>query len=243
MARRDYRRCLDHWNAVFAAEDPIPPRSPDTGNAGLDRGLDWLCENAQRVLDFGCGNGVLLLLCALRGAKELWGVDLSPAALTNARGRFDRAGISVNLQAGGVEALEQLASDSFDAVLLSNILDNLYPEDALELLAQCRRLLRPGGHPDQAQPLAVPGADPGLEHSGSGGKSAGRRAAALEQHRRTVAGADRASFLHTPGSAAGFPGIRPDQPAHSGGKDLNAPANRQHLTHTYCVRCFLWFGS
>lgn len=145
MARRDYRRCLDHWNAVFAAEDPIPPRSPDTGNAGLDRGLDWLCENAQRVLDFGCGNGVLLLLCALRGAKELWGVDLSPAALTNARGRFDRAGISVNLQAGGVEALEQLASDSFDAVLLSNILDNLYPEDALELLAQCRRLLRPGG--------------------------------------------------------------------------------------------------
>lgn len=142
---RDYRRCLDHWNAVFAAEDPIPPRSPDTGNAGLDRGLDWLCENAQRVLDFGCGNGVLLLLCALRGAKELWGVDLSPAALTNARGRFDRAGISVNLQAGGVEALEQLASDSFDAVLLSNILDNLYPEDAMELLAQCRRLLRPGG--------------------------------------------------------------------------------------------------
>lgn len=142
---RHYRRCLDHWNAVFAAEDPIPPRSPDTGNAGLDRGLDWLCENAQRVLDFGCGNGVLLLLCALRGAKALWGIDLSPAALTNARGRFDRAGISVTLLEGGVEALEQLASDSFDAVLLSNILDNLYPEDAMELLAQCRRLLRPGG--------------------------------------------------------------------------------------------------
>lgn len=143
---RDYRRCLDHWNAVFAGEDPIPPRSPDTGNAGLDRGLDWLCQGADRVLDFGCGNGVLLLLCALRGAKALWGVDLSPAALANAHGRFDRAGIPVNLLEGGVEALEQLAPDSFDAVLLSNILDNLYPEDALELLAQCRRLLRPGGH-------------------------------------------------------------------------------------------------
>lgn len=145
MSCRDYRRCIDYWDGVFAGEDPIPPRSPDTGNAGLDRGLDWLCENAQRMLDFGCGNGVLLLLCALRGAKELWGVDLSPAALANARGRFDRAGIPVNLLEGSVDVLEQLAPDSFDAVLLSNILDNLYPEDSLELLSQCGRLLRPGG--------------------------------------------------------------------------------------------------
>lgn len=145
MSCRDYRRCVDYWDGVFAGEDPIPPRQADTGIQGLDRGLDWLCQGAGRVLDFGCGNGVLLLLCALRGVKELWGIDLSPAALANANGRFDRAGIPVNLQAGGVEALDALEPDFFDGVLLSNILDNLYPEDALELLAQSRRLLRPGG--------------------------------------------------------------------------------------------------
>ena len=145
MSCRDYRRCVDYWDRVFAGEDPIPPRQADTGIQGLDRGLDWLCQGARRVLDFGCGNGVLLLLCALRGVNELWGLDLSPAALANANGRFARAGIPVNLQAGGVEALNTLEPDSFDAVLLSNILDNLYPEDALELLAQSRRLLRPGG--------------------------------------------------------------------------------------------------
>ena len=46
---------------------------------------------------------------------------------------------------GGVEALDGLEAGSFDALILSNILDNLYPEDAAEVLAQAGRLLRPGG--------------------------------------------------------------------------------------------------
>lgn len=143
---RDYQRCMDHWNAVFAMEDPIPPRQADTGNVALNQGLDWLCQGADRLLDFGCGNGVLLLYCALRGAKELWGVDLSPDGIANARLRFQRAELEqFHLLQGGVDALAPLAPDSFDAVLLSNILDNLYPQDALELLAQSRRMLRPGG--------------------------------------------------------------------------------------------------
>lgn len=143
---RDYRRCVDHWNRVFAGEKPIPPRQADTGNAGLNQGLDWLCEKADRLLDFGCGNGVLLLYCAQRKVRELVGIDLSPAGISNARLRFQRAGLArFTLLEGGVETLAQLAPDSFDGILLSNILDNLYPQDALTLLSQCQRLLRPGG--------------------------------------------------------------------------------------------------
>lgn len=143
---QDYRRCVDHWNRVFAGEEPIPPRQTDTGNAGLNQGLDWLCEKAERLLDFGCGNGVLLLYCALRKVRELVGIDLSPAGISNARLRFQRAGLAqFTLLEGGVEALDQWTPDSFDGILLSNILDNLYPQDALTLLSQCRRLLRPGG--------------------------------------------------------------------------------------------------
>ena len=32
-----------------------------------------------------------------------------------------------------------------DAAILSNILDNLYPEDAKQVLAEVRRILKPGG--------------------------------------------------------------------------------------------------
>lgn len=143
---RDYQRCVDHWNQVFAGEEPIPPLQTDTGNAGLNQGLDWLCESPGRLLDFGCGNGVLSLYCALRRVKELVSIDLAPTAISNARLRFQRAGLEqFTLLEGSVEVLAQLASDSFDAVLLSNILDNLYPQDAVNLLIQCRRLLRPSG--------------------------------------------------------------------------------------------------
>lgn len=148
MARpgRDYRRCVDHWNGVFGAEEPRPPRDKGTGNAVLDRGLDWLCAEGGRVLDFGCGNGVLLLLCALRGGTELAGIDLSPAAVANARTWMEAARCSpFTLLEGGVEALGRWEAGSFDALIFSNILDNLYPEDALEALAQAGRLLRPGG--------------------------------------------------------------------------------------------------
>ena len=151
MARpgRDYRRCADYWDRVFGAEEPRPPRDKGTGNPVLDRGLDWLCAKGGRVLDFGYGNGVLLLLCALRGGTELVGVDLSPAAVTNARARMEAARFSPSfhftLLEGGVEALDGLEAGSFDALILSNILDNLYPEDAAEVLAQAGRLLRPGG--------------------------------------------------------------------------------------------------
>ena len=73
-------------------------------------------------------------------------MDLSPAGISNARLRFRRAGLEpFTLLVGGVETLEQWPPDSFDAILLSNILDNLYPQDAMTLLSQCHRLLRPRG--------------------------------------------------------------------------------------------------
>ncbi len=46
---------------------------------------------------------------------------------------------------GGVEALSPFSEASFDAIILSNILDNLYPEDAMLLLDECARILKTGG--------------------------------------------------------------------------------------------------
>lgn len=46
---------------------------------------------------------------------------------------------------GGVSLLKELPDASFDAILLSNIVDNLYPKDAQQLIAESARLLKPGG--------------------------------------------------------------------------------------------------
>lgn len=46
---------------------------------------------------------------------------------------------------GGTERLSTLPDESFDAVILSNILDNLYPDDALAVISNSARLLKHGG--------------------------------------------------------------------------------------------------
>lgn len=142
----DYDRCIRFWDEVYGAEEPAVPRSPDTGIPALTAAFNWLCDGAQSILDFGCGNGTALCWCALRGVETLTGIDLSPAAVRLARacaglmpsGRFD-------YRCGGVDLLDALPDGSFDGVILMNILDNLYPEDGEKLLDACERLLTPGG--------------------------------------------------------------------------------------------------
>jgi arsenite methyltransferase len=120
--------------------------SPDSGNAAFDAGIRWLAESSESVLDFGCGNGAALFFCALLGSKMHIGIDLSQAAIDAARKRSERMQSAVfDFRLGGVEQLETIASGSLDAVILSNILDNLYPEDARKTLFECARILKPLG--------------------------------------------------------------------------------------------------
>ena len=140
-----YGRCIRKWDEVFAAEAPDVPQSAESGNATLDAAFDWLAEKAQDVLDFGCGNGVALFYCALRGTSRHTGIDLSARAIESARLRAEKMPCGAyRFLCGGVEAMEQVPDESMDAAIFSNILDNLYPDDARRALCQARRILRPG---------------------------------------------------------------------------------------------------
>ena len=57
---KDYAHCIAYWDAVFSQEEPIAPAAPDMGVPGLTQALDWLCQGTSHVVDFGCGNGVML---------------------------------------------------------------------------------------------------------------------------------------------------------------------------------------
>lgn len=141
-----YDKCVEQWNNIFSKEILKVPISQSSGNETLDKGIAWVCDSTKSILDFGCGNGTMLFLCALNGTKYNIGIDLSEKAIQSAKARA--CGMNegnYHFIQGSVEALEEMADSSVDAIILSNILDNLYPEDTEVLLKEVQRILRDNG--------------------------------------------------------------------------------------------------
>ena len=144
--KAEYAKCIGFWNEVFAREVPVFPKAAKTGIEEFDAGIAWLADGSESVVDFGCGNGTLLFICRNLGTKTHIGIDISEQAIKSAVER-SRAGQNENFSFinGGTEQLKNIADNSVDAAILSNILDNLYPDDAVFALDEIHRLLKRGG--------------------------------------------------------------------------------------------------
>lgn len=100
--------------------------------------LAWLLQNmprASRVLDYGCGSGVLAIAAAKLGARQVIGTDIDEQALVAARANSERNAVDARYTAPG-----QLPAGQFDLVL-ANILANPLRLLAPMLLAR----VAPGG--------------------------------------------------------------------------------------------------
>lgn len=141
-----YDKYLNQWNNIFSKEVPKVPTNQSSGNKALDKGIEWICDGTKSILDFGCGNGTMLFLCALNGTKYNIGIDLSEKAIESAQTRAKQMieGEYYFIQ-GSIDVLYSISDSSFDAIILSNIIDNLYPEDAEVLIKEVERILSNNG--------------------------------------------------------------------------------------------------
>ena len=141
-----YEKVKDQWNEIFKKREEIKLISKETGIKEFDYALDWLSGGVESVLDFGCGNGSLLYKIAARGVKKIIGIDISEEGIRIAKRLKEVNSVDISqFIVGGIESLEKLEDNCVDAIVLSNIIDNLSPNDCKKVLKESKRILKING--------------------------------------------------------------------------------------------------
>ncbi|AGA91939.1 ubiquinone biosynthesis O-methyltransferase [Thioflavicoccus mobilis 8321] len=94
-----------------------------------------------RLLDIGCGGGILSESLARLGA-EVVGIDVAPKNIRVASLHAERAGLAIDYRLVSAEELAASGA-TFDAVLNMEVIEHV--EGLSGFLASCGRLVRPGG--------------------------------------------------------------------------------------------------
>ena len=108
--------------------------------------LDWIDKQIQlrgkKVLDVGCGGGLLSEGMAGRGA-DVTGIDLSEKPLSVAKLHLLESGQKVDYRKVSAEQLAEEIPGTFDAVTCLEMLEHV-PQPS-SIVAACARLVKPGG--------------------------------------------------------------------------------------------------
>ena len=124
--------------------DPEGPQRPlhDLNPARLRYVADRVALRGARVLDVGCGAGLLSEALAGEGA-EVTALDLSPELLDVARLHLLESGRQVDYRLVSVEDLAAQMPSEFDAITCMEMLEHV--PDPSSVLRACASLLKPGG--------------------------------------------------------------------------------------------------
>ena len=109
--------------------------------------LDWIRERVgslagRRILDVGCGGGILSESMARAGA-EVTGIDLAEKSLKIAKLHGLESGIKVDYRNVPVEQLATEQPGSFDVVTCMEMLEHV--PDPASIVRACAELAKPGG--------------------------------------------------------------------------------------------------
>ncbi|MBC2712160.1 MAG: bifunctional 2-polyprenyl-6-hydroxyphenol methylase/3-demethylubiquinol 3-O-methyltransferase UbiG [Desulfosarcina sp.] len=97
----------------------------------------------KRVLDVGCGGGLLSEALASCGAR-VTGIDMAEASLAVARGHMKTNGLTIDYRQITAEALADTIPGEYDVVTCMELLEHV--PRSVSIIDACARLVRPGGN-------------------------------------------------------------------------------------------------
>jgi 2-polyprenyl-6-hydroxyphenyl methylase/3-demethylubiquinone-9 3-methyltransferase len=108
--------------------------------------LAWIQEHVsisgKKVLDVGCGGGILAESMAVAGAQAK-GIDLSEKALKVADLHSLESGVQVKYEYVSAEDLAKKEAGQYDVVTCMEMLEHV--PDPLSIIKSCAALVKPGG--------------------------------------------------------------------------------------------------
>ncbi|GGM26799.1 bifunctional 2-polyprenyl-6-hydroxyphenol methylase/3-demethylubiquinol 3-O-methyltransferase UbiG [Pseudomonas asuensis] len=109
--------------------------------------VNWIDQHAnlagKKVLDVGCGGGILSEAMAVRGA-DVTGIDMGEAPLSVAQLHQLESGVPVSYRRITAEDLAAEAPGTYDVVTCMEMLEHV--PDPASVIQACKTLVKPGGH-------------------------------------------------------------------------------------------------
>jgi len=108
--------------------------------------LGYIMQNTRlkgkRVLDVGCGGGILTEQMALQDADTI-GIDASDHMINIARSHAKKSNLDIQYINTDVEHISQFTKKGFDVILCMELLEHV--PDYKSVILACKKVLNPGG--------------------------------------------------------------------------------------------------
>jgi len=105
--------------------------------------IEHLIVHNPKILDVGCGGGILSEALAQTGAQVM-GIDLSQASIEVARQHAQKQELNIDYRYESVEEIAQKYAGSFDVVTCMEMLEHVPQPN--KIMAACAQALKPGGY-------------------------------------------------------------------------------------------------
>ena len=136
---RKFEELASRWWDKNSEFKPLHDINPQHANW-----IDNLAPVAEKkVLDVGCGGGILAESLAQRGA-QVTGIDMGDAPLGVAKLHQLESGLAIDYQKSTAEDFAKQHENAFDVVTCLEILEHV--PDPSSVVQACAKMVKPGGH-------------------------------------------------------------------------------------------------